>query len=159
MEGILEQDSIPSRATVQGFATIAVDKILGGESVLISKNNNSAVELINISEEINDGVMTVTFFGHSSGSISDIEIGLVSDPSFGYSNKGKYPTFMVNGCKSGDFFSENDESFGVDWILTPDLGAISFMAHSDLGFPTISKGTVTFFTNWPLMKRHLPVWA
>lgn len=123
------------KAYVDGFATIAGGELLGGASTQLSKNNNGAVELINISDEINEGVMMVTFFGHSSGSVTDIEIGLVSDPAFGYSNKGKYPVFMVNGCLAGDFFSEN-ESFGVDWILTPDLGALSFMAHSHVAFST-----------------------
>ncbi|MFY0625829.1 MAG: hypothetical protein JXR07_06030 [Reichenbachiella sp.] len=121
------------RFFIDGFAEAAADKWLGGESAQISKNNNSAVELINISDEINEGTMMVTFFGHSSGSVTDIEIGLVSDPSFGYANRGKYPVFMVNGCLAGDFFSEN-ESFGVDWILTPNLGATAFMAHSHVGF-------------------------
>lgn len=118
---------------VDGFASIADGELLGGASTQLSKNNNDAVELINISDEINEGVMMVTFFGHSSGSVTDIEIGLVSDPSFGYSNKGKYPIFMVNGCLAGDFFSES-ESFGVDWILTPNLGALGFMAHSHVAF-------------------------
>lgn len=121
------------RGYITDFSDAAKKKWLGGESVQISKNNNSAVELINISDEINEGAMMVTFFGHSSGAITDIEIGLVSDPSFGYANKGKYPVFMVNGCQAGDFLGEN-ESFGVDWILTPDLGALAFMAHSHVGF-------------------------
>lgn len=123
------------KAYVNGFASIAEGELLGGASTQISKNTNDAVELINISDEVNEGAMMVTFFGHSSGSITDIEIGLVSDPALGYSNKGKYPVFLVNGCLAGDFFSEN-ESFGVDWILTPDLGALSFMAFSHLGFST-----------------------
>lgn len=123
------------RVYIDGFASKADGQLLGGESTQLSKNNNNAVELINISDEINAGVMMVTFFGHSSGSVTDIEIGPVSDPAFGYSNKGKYPVFMVNGCLAGDFFSEN-ESFGVDWILTPNLGALGFMAHSHVGFST-----------------------
>lgn len=131
--GNTENELKAFRSFIDGFAEISDGQLLGGESTQLSKNNNDAVELINISDEINAGVMMVTFFGHSSGSVTDIEIGLVSDPAFGYSNKGKYPIFMVNGCLAGDFFSEN-ESFGVDWILTPDLGALGFMAHSHVGF-------------------------
>ncbi|MEP2026979.1 MAG: C25 family cysteine peptidase [Reichenbachiella sp.] len=123
------------KAYIDGFASIAEGELLGGASTQLSKDNNDAVEFINISEEVNEGVMMVTFFGHSSGSVTDIEIGSVSDPAFGYSNKGKYPVFMVNGCLAGDFFSET-ESFGVDWILTPNLGAVSFMAHSHVAFST-----------------------
>ncbi|MCV9385648.1 putative type IX secretion system sortase PorU2 [Reichenbachiella ulvae] len=131
--GNSEQELNAFRSYIDNFAQLAQQPVLGGQSSQISKNNNTEVELINISDEINDGVMMVTFFGHASGSVTDIEIGLVSDPSFGYSNKGKYPTFMVNGCLAGDFFSEN-ESFGVDWILTPDLGATAFMAHSHVAY-------------------------
>lgn len=134
------------RSYIDNFASIAAGELLGGESVQLSKNNNSAVEFINISDEINDGVMMVTFFGHSSGSITDIEIGEVSDPAFGYSNKGKYPIFMVNGCLAGDFFSEN-ESFGVDWIITPDLGALGFMAHSHVAYSNnLRRYTNLFYT-------------
>lgn len=131
--GRTEQELNLFRSYIDDFESSAQDIVFGGESAKVSKNNNSAVELINISDEINEGVSMVTFFGHSSGSVTDIEIGLVSDPSFGYNNKAKYPVFIVNGCLSGDFFSEN-ESFGVDWILTPDLGATAFMAHSHVGF-------------------------
>jgi hypothetical protein len=131
--GNSEIELLNFRSFIDGFAQAAEGEWLGGESAQISKNNNTAVELINISDEINEGVMMVTFFGHSSGSVTDIEIGLVSDPTFGYSNKGKYPVFMVNGCQAGDFFSET-ESFGVDWILTPNLGAVAFMAHSHVAF-------------------------
>ncbi|PIB34546.1 hypothetical protein BFP72_03530 [Reichenbachiella sp. 5M10] len=144
--GNSEQELKTFKTYINGFAQIAADTILGGETAQISKNNNSSVELINISDEINDGAMMVTFFGHSSGFVTDIEIGLVSDPSFGYDNKGKYPTFLVNGCFAGDFFSEN-ESFGVDWILTPDLGASAFMANSYLAFPSnLKRFTDEFYT-------------
>lgn len=132
------------KAYVEGFAQIAEGELLGGASTQLSKNNNDAVELINISDEINAGVMMVTFFGHSSGSVTDIEIGLVSDPAFGYSNKGKYPIFLVNGCLSGDFFSEN-ESFGVDWILTPNLGALGFVAHSHIALSSFLRRYTDLF--------------
>lgn len=133
--GNSEQELNTFKNYINQFATTAAQPVLGGETSQISKNSNTAVELINISDEINDGVMMVTFFGHASGSVTDIEIGLVSDPSYGYSNQGKYPTFMVNGCLAGNFFSDNDSlTFGVDWILTANSGATAFMAHSDQAY-------------------------
>jgi len=143
--GASEQELNSFRSFTDGFKATAENKYLGGEGVVIAKKNNSAVELINISEEVNSGVMMITFFGHSSATVTDIEVGSVSDPSFGYANQGKYPVFLVNGCNAGDFFSEN-ESFGVDWILTPNLGALGFMAHSSLAFSTqLRRYTDLFF--------------
>ncbi|MEQ6120147.1 C25 family cysteine peptidase [Reichenbachiella sp. MALMAid0571] len=115
------------------FKNTAEGPLLGGLVSQTSKKTNDAVEFLNITKEINEGVGLITFFGHSGASVTDIEIGIVSDPKFGYSNKGKYPIFIINGCNAGDFFGTN-ESFGVDWILTPDLGALGFMAHSSLAF-------------------------
>jgi hypothetical protein len=131
--GVTQNELNNFKAFINGFKNIAVAPLLGGTVSQVSKNSNDAVELINISEEINDGVIMVTFFGHSSAGITDIEVGKVSDPSLNYSNNGKYPVFLVNGCNAGDFFGDN-ESFGVDWILTPNLGALGFLAHSDLAF-------------------------
>ncbi|MBU2913193.1 C25 family cysteine peptidase [Reichenbachiella agariperforans] len=144
--GNSEQELNTFKNYIDGFASQAADVILGGESSQISKNSNTSVELINISDEVNDGVSMITFFGHSSGTITDIEIGLVSDPSFGYANKGKYPTMLVNGCLAGDFLGQS-ESFGVDWILTPDLGATAFIAHSYNAFPSdLKRFTELFYT-------------
>lgn len=131
--GVTQNELNNFKAFINGFKNIAVAPLLGGTVSQVSKNSNDAVELINISQEINDGVILVTFFGHSSAGITDIEVGEVSDPSLNYSNKGKYPVFLVNGCNAGDFFGKF-ESFGVDWILTPNLGALGFLAHSDLAF-------------------------
>ena len=131
--GNSENELVTFQNYIDNYAAKAGQKWVGAESAQISKNSNEAVQLFNISDEVNEGVMMVTFFGHSSLTVTDIEIGLVSDPSFGYANKGKYPVFLVNGCLAGEFFSES-ESFGVDWILTPDLGATAFMANSHVAF-------------------------
>ena len=63
--GASEQELISFRSFTEGFKQSAESKYLGGKGVIVAKNNNSAVELINISEEVNDGVMMVNFFGHS----------------------------------------------------------------------------------------------
>lgn len=123
------------RAYVNGFKFIAQGKYLGANVVTISKSTSNAVELINIAEEVNNGVSMITFFGHSATFSTDIDIGNVSNPGFGYANKGRYPVILVNGCDAGNIF-ETFVTFGEDWTLTPDLGAIGFMAHSYKGFQT-----------------------
>jgi hypothetical protein len=47
---------------------------------------------------INSGVSLVTFLGHGSTNVTDIDIGKPE----GYLNKGKYPIFYFNGCQVGN---------------------------------------------------------
>ncbi|MBL7870455.1 MAG: hypothetical protein JNM78_02500 [Cyclobacteriaceae bacterium] len=131
--GIQPNELIAFREYVDGFKAIAEDTLWGGSIATIGKRDPNPVELINISDKVNEGVNLITFFGHSSPSTIDIDIGFVSDPTMGYNNPGKYPTFLINGCNAGNFFS-GSTSFGEDWILTANKGARSFIAHSSFGF-------------------------
>lgn len=123
---------------VKDFQEIAESDFLGGEVHIVSKKSNSSTELINISGEINSGKTMVTFFGHSAGITTDLDIGFVSDDGFGYRNKGKYPVILVNGCNAGQIFSPT-ETLGENWILTPDRGAIGFLASGTLGYASYLK--------------------
>ncbi|MGB3466711.1 MAG: C25 family cysteine peptidase, partial [Cyclobacteriaceae bacterium] len=122
------------RGFIEQFEDVLSGTFLGGTSSLFSKQDSKAVTFINVTDEINKGVSLVTFFGHSSATTSDIEVGLVSNPEVGYTNKGRYPVFLVNGCNAGNFYANETVNstriFGDDWILTPDLGAIGFVASS-----------------------------
>ncbi len=118
---------------VKDFEAVAEGHFLGGKVTTQSKSSNNSVELLNISDIVNEGVGLITFFGHSSPTIIDIEIGFVSNDAQGYRNKGKYPMILVNGCNAGNIFS-NTYTFGEDWILTADRGALAFLAHSNLGY-------------------------
>nr|WP_250427347.1 C25 family cysteine peptidase [Pontibacter ruber] len=100
------------------------------------QNVSEVVENINIAEEVNTGVSLITFFGHSSSSTSDLDIGLASSAVNGYNNKGKYPFILMNGCGSGNAFTAVYNSFGEDWLKTPDKGAIGFIAHTEIGYTT-----------------------
>ncbi|MDO6389164.1 C25 family cysteine peptidase [Pontibacter sp. BT731] len=88
---------------------------------------------VNVSDEVNAGISLLTFFGHSAIDVTDVEIGFASSNLNGYRNKGKYPAIIMNGCYSGDASIYNKISFGEDWLMTPDRGAISFMAQSYIG--------------------------
>jgi hypothetical protein len=123
------------RFYVNNLAKIAEGPYLGGKVTTISKKTNNSTELINISDLINDGAGLVTFFGHSSSSGTDIEIGFVSDESQGYNNQGRYTTFLVNGCNSGDMYFTG-RGWGEDWITTPNKGAVAFIAHTGTGIST-----------------------
>ncbi|HEY3402755.1 MAG TPA: C25 family cysteine peptidase [Ohtaekwangia sp.] len=111
---------------------IARDYYLGAHVSSVAKQSFN-VELINVAEEINKGLGLVTFFGHSSATSLDFDIGKVSNPVLGYDNEGKYPIFLINGCSVGSFFL-NDFLFGEDWVLTGKKGAAGFIAHTAYAF-------------------------
>ena len=120
------------RSFLNSFKTIAEGPLLGADVTTVGKRTTSTVELINISQEVNEGVSLITFFGHSGADVADIDIGFASIDGFGYRNKGKYPILLVNGCDAGNY-STTTKTFGEDWITTKDRGAIGFIAHSHVG--------------------------
>lgn len=134
------------RRYVDGFKEIASGKYLGGHVITTSKSTSNTIEFINVSEEVNNGVALITFFGHSGSFSTDIDIGMVSNPGFGYNNKGKYPVILVNGCDAGNIFATSF-TFGEDWTLTPDLGALGLIAHSYKGFSNNLRDYSTNFYN------------
>ncbi|GAB4252067.1 MAG: hypothetical protein Tsb0034_30860 [Ekhidna sp.] len=138
--GISEAEINSFANIVQGFTSRLEQDYIGGRAFNTGKETSESVEFIDVSDRVNQGVGYVTFFGHSSGTVTDIEIGRVSDPQFGFSNKGKYPVFLVNGCRAGEIFGSNF-TFGEDWTLTPNLGAVSFMAHT-------SSAVASTLRNW-----------
>jgi len=120
------------RIFLNSFATIAEGPFMGARSTRVGKRTTNSVELINISQEVNEGVSLITFFGHSGAEVADIDVGFVSDDGFGYRNKGKYPIMIVNGCDAGNF-ATSTRTFGEDWMVTRDRGAVGFIAHSHVG--------------------------
>lgn len=117
---------------VKNFKQVAEGDFLGAFVTNISKNSTETVKFINVADEVNDGVGLITFFGHSSGVVTDMEIGRASDPDAGYANNNKYPTILVNGCNAGGIFNSGSAlTFGEDWMATANAGAIAFLANSD----------------------------
>lgn len=131
--GIFPDELVTYKAFMDGFATIAEGLYLGGEVITIGKHEPNPVEVIDVSTEVNAGLNFVTFFGHSSSTDTDIDIGKVTDPRLNYNNAGRYPAFLVNGCNAGEFFN-NGVNFGEDWTLAPGRGARNFIASSSFGF-------------------------
>ncbi len=133
--GLNTRELLRFREIIEGFQAQVEGDFLGANVNNISKQTNNAIQKFNISEEINRGVGFVTFFGHSSASFTDIDIGSVTDPANGYNNEGRYPVFLVNGCRGGEIF--NRTSFGEDWMAARNRGAVNYMAHSDVGLTDV----------------------
>lgn len=117
---------------LNGFKDIAEGLYLGGNVTTYRKRSNSVVEVIDITGDLREGRSLVTFFGHGSPTILDIDIGFASDPTINYQNKGKYPVMLFNGCDYGSAFGTGYTQ-GEDWVMTPEKGAAAIMANSAIG--------------------------
>lgn len=133
--GLNTRELLRFREIIEGFQSRVEGDFLGANVNNLSKQTNNAVQKFNISEQINRGVGFVTFFGHSSSNFTDIDIGKVTDPANGYDNRGRYPVFLVNGCRGGEIFFRT--SFGEDWMAARGRGAVNYMAHSDVGLTNV----------------------
>ena len=94
---------------------------------------------VNITPEINSGVGLLTYFGHGSTTVTDLDIGYITDASRAYSNQGRYPLMYFNGCGVGNVFSgrfNTSPSSGdrmalsLNWILAPKRGTVAVVANT-----------------------------
>ncbi|RED99440.1 putative type IX secretion system sortase PorU2 [Marinoscillum furvescens] len=145
---------------VKNFKQVAEGDYLGASVVNISKNSTETVKFINVANEVNGGVGLITFFGHSSGVVTDMEIGRASDPDAGYANQGKYPTILVNGCNAGGIFNSGSSfTFGEDWMATPNAGAVAFLANSDFALSLNLKRYSDLFYKFAFAEESTFGWA
>ncbi|PSR53302.1 hypothetical protein AHMF7605_07040 [Adhaeribacter arboris] len=133
--GDTEQLKTYIRNALTRWENMVKKTFLGAKVKTIYRLTTAGTEKINVSGDLNAGVSLITFFGHSSPSINDIDIGLVTDPVNGYNNTGKYPMMIMNGCATGNPFLDN--SFGVNWLLAPKKGVILYLAHSSIGYANV----------------------
>ncbi len=89
---------------------------------------------VNIASELNAGLTLITYFGHGAPTTFDLNLGNPNDPVNNYTNKGKYPVFIINGCAAGNAFTASPTSVGEIWTLAPNRGAIGYLADSDFGY-------------------------
>ena len=121
---------------MRSYENIAEGTLLGANVATKVKSTQSGLDTINIAKELNNGLSLLTFFGHSSPTTSDLDIGLVSNVLNGYKNEGKFPMILMNGCNAGNSFILS-RSFGEDWLLTPEKGALAFLANDSYGYPSL----------------------
>ena len=82
-----------------------------------------------------NGISLLNYFGHSAATALDYN--LKSPDQF--SNYGKYPVFMVNGCNAGNIFSYDTSRFSLttslseNFVLAKDKGSIAFIASTHFG--------------------------
>ncbi|HYG01056.1 MAG TPA: C25 family cysteine peptidase, partial [Chryseosolibacter sp.] len=131
--GVYQNEPQAFRSYLEDFGRTAKAGYFGGRVQAVAKQSTD-IKLINIAKEVNEGLGFITFFGHSSATTLDFDVGFVSDPVMGYNNNaGKYPILLMNGCDVGKFFL-NTKIFGEDWVNSANRGAVGFIGHSSFGF-------------------------
>ena len=88
------------------------------------------VTLTDVTDDINNGVSIMTFFGHASADGFDQNV----DDPVNWDNKGKYPLVVGNACLTGNVFEPNNLSTSEEYVLIEDKGSIAFLANVKQAF-------------------------
>jgi hypothetical protein len=148
-EGLSQQNLISSN--LEYVRTIAEGRNMGAKVNSFFKSTTSPVETNlkqKILQSINGGLGFLTFYGHGSFNILDIDIGNHND----LSNKDKYPVMYFNGCNVGNISADLTGGVttlginGAAYILAKDKGAIGWMAHSNTSIITNLSAQTKLFT-------------
>lgn len=127
-------EQVSFRNYVESYRLIAEDTSWGGRVNTFTKTTNAPIDQ-SVSQiikgKINEGVSWLTFFGHSATGAFDFSI----DEPENYTNQGKYPIILSNGCFSG-FIHDDSPGYSERFVLPSNRGAIAFMATTSLSVPT-----------------------
>ena len=85
--------------------------------------------------QFNTGLALLNYFGHSAATALDYNL----DDPYVFSNAGKYPVFLVNGCNAGNIYSYDTlrftkiTSLSEKFVLAKERGSIAFIASTHFG--------------------------
>lgn len=116
---------------------LAEDSFLKGSVETVVKRTTDPVEDISIAPQVNAGLGMITFMGHASPTVPDLNIGFATSPTSQLSNKGQYPFMYFNGCGVGNVFYRY-ETLATDWLMAADRGAIGVLSNSFWSYSTTS---------------------
>lgn len=136
------EDALVTQLTgyMNKYKQIISDTLFGGNVSTFRKTSAETIQQLadqRIKDLFAEGINQVTYFGHSSSTVLDFNL---DDPEQ-YNNQGKYPLFIAMGCLAGNFFDYTPARFYTQqtlserWLLTPNKGAIAFLASSHFGIP------------------------
>ncbi|MES2688889.1 MAG: C25 family cysteine peptidase, partial [Bacteroidota bacterium] len=125
------------RNQLKGYANEIQGPELGAKVTSFSKSSSdpSQVDLRDqIVEVQNKGVGLMSFLGHASLTILDVDIGGIND----LKNNNRYPFYYFSGCNVGNATEDDPQNGGViyskDYICAANKGAIGWLAHSNFTF-------------------------
>lgn len=109
-----------------------------GANVTSFNKNNAEPQQADLRDQIlavqNRGVSMVSFYGHASLTILDVDIGRITD----LNNVRKYPLYYFSGCNVGNANAEDPGNTGdvyaKDYLCFPNKGAIGWLAHTNFSY-------------------------
>ncbi|MBS1927951.1 MAG: hypothetical protein IT254_00555 [Chitinophagaceae bacterium] len=135
----------PSLATLinsfmVGYRNTISDTFFGGHVYSFNRNSGSytaSESNISLDALFNEGLSYLTYFGHSSPNTLEFNL----DNPQNYSNTGKYPLIMVNGCNTGNLFlfdtlrAFNNGTLSEKYLFAEQKGSIGFISDTHFGLP------------------------
>lgn len=144
------------KSTLEDLSPLIKNGFLGGEVLQFVKKSTVEVESVDISAAVNEGAGLISYLGHGSPSVTDLDYGYASDLSRGYTNFGKYPLLYFNGCGVGNIFSGRHNPsptasdripISSDWLLAEEKGSIAVIANSYYSFASSSSRYLNLLYN------------
>lgn len=135
------------RNYLNSYGNTAKGTSWGANTSSVFKNSSAPIQTLPselIRNRINDGVSLITFFGHSYAGGFDLSF---DDPE-NYSNEGKYPIFLANGCNSGLIHAAS-LSISERFVFQPQKGAIAYLSTTDLSSSSsLNRYTTSMYDNF-----------
>ncbi|MGB1018812.1 MAG: C25 family cysteine peptidase [Chitinophagales bacterium] len=128
--GSVASQQLQFRAYLDNYKTTVQDTLWGANTYSVFKTNSNPLQNIQsqiLRERIDNGVSLITFFGHSYAGGFDLSF----DEPENYSNIGKYPVYLANGCNAGAIHS-GGTSISERFIFAQQKGAIAYMSTTAL---------------------------
>jgi hypothetical protein len=134
------------KSYLRGYENKIKDTLWGANVASYYKTSSAPVSTTVsqiIKGKIDSGVSLMTFFGHSSTSSFDLSV----DEPENYTNYGKYPILLSNGCFAG-FLHDASRGLSERFVLTKNKGMIGFIASANLSrSDALSVYSNTFYQN------------
>lgn len=131
---------------LNNYKSIAEDTLWGANVSSVFKTSSSPLQNVQsevLRQQIDNGVSLITFFGHSYAGGFDISF----DEPENYTNRGKYPIFLANGCNAG-LVHAGSESISERFVFAAQRGAIAYISTTDLSVSTsLNNFTTNFYRN------------
>lgn len=135
--GAKESEQVSFRTTLNNNAQVIRGQNLGATVKSYGKTTNSPTQADlrdKIMADQNAGVNMLSFLGHASLSVLDVDIGTVNE----LEKNRRYPLYYFSGCNVGNATEAdpqtNDGVSAKDYICTAERGAIGWLAHSNFTF-------------------------
>lgn len=140
-KNILHLSGGSSQSEQNDFQSILADRaetanksMLGANIISYHKSTNEPTQndlKLTLSQSINQGKSLITFLGHGSMTILDLDFGSIQDMQ----TNQKFPLFYFNGCNIGNANDidpgTNGQVYGKTFLCTANKGAIGWIAHTN----------------------------